>query len=992
MNERQGAGIMQKQIVWVSGVALAMLIMVPGLAFAQSGIAGVVRDASGAVLPGVTIEAASPVLIEKVRSSISGSDGTYTIQDLRPGVYSVTFSLAGFNTIKRDGIELPAAFTATVSVAMQVGAIEETITVTGSAPLVDTHNASSQVLFTTAMLETLPSNSRSPQSFAALTPGVRGASLSQAPGGVDDMAASAHGGAASDYTIDGMTTATINGMQGGSITFRVAQAYVSEIAVMTGGGTAESSYGNMITNVIPKEGGNTFSGSFYTEYTGSSLAASNLTDELRGFGFTPNSLTKTKQFLEISPAIGGRILRDKLWFFSSFKDYRIVTIRQSVYDNLTPRGMAYTPDLNRPAELKLTQTSRNTRLTWQAAAKHKFSAFVDNAPQIAWHRGRTLSAPEATNYSPYLPNIFMSGGWKSPITNQWLLEASIAHNASNYDQRRHIPETCLCSAPPVGYDVVSKFDSLTNIMWGASSTLGGGAESNLYGPNDSRLLQYQGSATYITGSHSLKFGLRRESGTILFGREPNGAQALTLRGPVPNSIRIYATPFRYINDIHPNMGLFVQDQWVHKRLTLTAGLRYDYFTMSSPETHLDAGPFVPVRDFAEATLVTWHDVNPRLGVSYDLFGDGKTAVKASFGRFVASQDGAGTRGLGRNNPVVRSVIEVDRTWTDNGNLSIDCDLSNPFLNGECLQISNLNFGQNNPNALVYDPKLTTGLRPYHYETTAQIQRQLAEGVSVTVGYYRRDFKNFTVNDNTFVTSADYSHYCVTAPPDSRLPDGGGYEICGLYDVSQAQFGRSQIVVRDANEFGKQTQTYNGIDITEQIRLKKGILITGGLSTDMQSNDSCFVVDSPGALRFCDAGTPLQQYYTFTGFVPLPFNTVIGAVYRDRPGPEISATRNYTNAQVLPSLLRNLSNGATGTVNVQLIEPGTMYGKRQRQLDLRMSKRIRMGRTRFTGNLDLSNILNGSAVTTQNNTYGTNWQVPSAIQFGRFAKLGIQFDF
>src|SRR4029450_6460957 len=183
---------------------------------------------------------------------------------------------------------------------MQVGAIEETITVTGSAPLVDTHNASSQVLFTKDVLETLPSNSRSPQSFAALTPGVRGASLSQAPGGVDDMAASAHGGAASDYTIDGLTTATINGMQGGSITFRVAQAYVAEIAVMTGGGTAESSYGKMITKVIPREGGNNFSGSFYAEYTGENLAASNLNDELRDFGFTEASLSKTLKFLDSS--------------------------------------------------------------------------------------------------------------------------------------------------------------------------------------------------------------------------------------------------------------------------------------------------------------------------------------------------------------------------------------------------------------------------------------------------------------------------------------------------------------------------------------------------------------------------------------------------------------------------------------------------------------------------------------------------------------------
>ena len=984
---------MGRLIVRVSVAAVAFLVLVPGVIFAQSGIAGVVRDTSGAVLPGVTVEAASPVLIEKIRTAVTGSDGTYTIPDLRPGAYSVTFSLPGFSTVKRDGIELPAAFTATVTVAMQVGAVEETITVTGAAPLVDTHNATSQVLFTTEMLETLPSNSRSPQSFAALTPGVRGASLSQAPGGVDDMGASAHGGAASDYTIDGLTTATINGMQGGSITFRVAQAYVSEIAVTTGGGTAESSYGNMITNVIPKEGGNSFSGSFYAEYTDKNFAASNLTDELREFGFTPNSLTRTQKFLEVSPALGGRIFRDKLWFFSSYKDYSVITIRQSIYDNLTPRGWAYTPDLSRPAELKLTQTSRNTRLTWQAAAKHKISAFVDNAPQIAWHRGRTLSSPEATNYSPYLPNIFFSLGWKSPITNRWLLEASLAHNSSNYDQRRHTPETCLCSAPPVGYDVISKFEANTNIMWGASSTLGGGAESNLYGPNDSRLLQFQGSSSFITGSHTFKVGMRRESGTILFGREPNGAQAYTLRDGVPNSIRMYATPFRYENHIHPNMGIYVQDQWVHKRLTLTGGVRYDYFTMSSPETHLDAGPFVPVRDFPKTTLVTWHDVNPRLGVSYDLFGDAKTAVKLSIGRFVASQDGAGTRGLGRNNPVVRSVIEVDRTWGDaDRDFGVDCDLNNLLQHAECGQVSNLNFGQNNPNALVYDPQLTTGLRPYHWETTAQIQRQLSEGMSVTVGYYRRNAANFTVNDNTFVAPNDFGHYCVTAPSDPRLPGGGGNQICGLYDVSPALFGRTQTVVRPAPEFGKQISVYNGVDITQTIRLKNGTMFTGGLSTDSEKVDTCFVVDSPGALRFCDSGTPLQQYYTFTGFVPLRWGMVVGGVYRDRPGPAISASYNVANAAIVPTLGRNLSNGVNGTVNVQLIEPGTMYGKRQRQLDMRLSKRIRIGRARITGNLDISNVFNTSAVTALNTTYGRNWQVPSAIQFGRFAKLGAQLDF
>ncbi len=226
-------------------------------------------------------------------------------------------------------------------------------------------------------------------------------------------------------TIDGMTTATINGMQGGSITFRVAQAYVAEIAVTTGGGTAESSYGNMITNVIPKEGGNIFSGSFYAEYTDEDFAASNLTDELRGYGFTSDSLSKTLKFLEISPAFGGRLLRDKLWFFTSYKDYEVVTIRQSIYDNMTPRGNMYTPDLTWPAELKLTQTSRNARLTWQAAPKHKFSVFVDNAPQIAWHRGRDAQLARSHQLQP-LSTEHLHDAWVEVTDQQSMADRGFA--------------------------------------------------------------------------------------------------------------------------------------------------------------------------------------------------------------------------------------------------------------------------------------------------------------------------------------------------------------------------------------------------------------------------------------------------------------------------------------------------------------------------------------------------------------------------------------
>jgi hypothetical protein len=601
-------------------------------------------------------------------------------------------------------------------------------------------------------------------------------------------------------------------------------------------------------------------------------------------------------------------------------------------------------------------------------------------------------SPEATNYSPYLPNIFVHLSWKSPLTNNWLLESSFARNSSNYDQRRQTPETCLCSAPPVSRDVIGKYEATTGIQWGAATTLGGRAESHLYGANDSRMSQVQASATRVTGSHNFKVGVQMINGEILFVRDPNQGRAYTLRNNLPNAVTLYATPYQLENFIKPSLSTYIQDQWVHKRLTLTGGLRHDYFKMTSPENSLGAGPFVPERFFPAETLGVWKDFNPRVGAAYDLFGDGKTAVKFSLGRFVSSQDGAPTRGLGRQNPAVRSILSASRTWDDrDGDFQVDCDLNNPFENGECLVLSNLSFGKANPNALSYDPKLTRGYRPYHWETTAQVQRQIRNRMSVTLGWYRRSFKNNNVNRNVEVPADQFDQYCVNAPADPRLPNGGGYQLCGLYDVRSAFRGINRTVVMDAEDFGEHSQTYNGIDLTQNTTIR-GMNFTGGVSIDRQSTKSCYIVNSPQDLLYCDDTRPFLPFYTFTAFVPLPFDMMTGAVYRDRPGPNITATYNVRNADLV-GLGRNLSAGATATVNVPLIQPGTLYGPRQHQLDLRISKRIRVGgRYRISGNLDIANVLNGSAASAYNNNYGPQWQNPTSIQLGRFYKVGAQLDF
>jgi Carboxypeptidase regulatory-like domain len=212
----------------------AFLVIVPAGMSAQtgnSGLAGVVRDASGGLLPGVTVEAASPALIEKVRTVVTGSDGSYRILDLRPGVYSVTFTLPGFKTVRREGIELPASFTATVSGDLEVGAVAETITVTGSAPLVDVQNTMSQRVMSKDVLDSIPVTSRTPQGFAALMPGVIGQGLGGTPGGKEDMSTGSHGASNREslYLIEGVSTGSAHGEGGTGNYYRMSQAYVQNL-------------------------------------------------------------------------------------------------------------------------------------------------------------------------------------------------------------------------------------------------------------------------------------------------------------------------------------------------------------------------------------------------------------------------------------------------------------------------------------------------------------------------------------------------------------------------------------------------------------------------------------------------------------------------------------------------------------------------------------------------------------------------------------------
>ncbi|HWW86921.1 MAG TPA: TonB-dependent receptor, partial [Vicinamibacterales bacterium] len=641
--------------------------LLPTLAWAQgtSGIAGLVRDSSGGVLPGVTVEAASPALIERVRTVTTDEKGEYKIVDLPGGIYSVSFSLTGFATVKREGLELTANFTANVTAELRVGGIEETVLVSGQTPIVDVQTTAEHKVVSGDLLYSLPLT-KEMGGFAKVTVGATIAATAQDVGGnIDPMNGYTliHGGHYQDNRalLDGMQ---FNGEgQGRGFYFNPAAA--SEVSVQLGGQTAEFENGGVQANLVPKDGGNKFSGLFSFNGSNHSLISNNLTPDLEARGL--HAVNTTDRTYDGSAAIGGPVRQDRLWFFASFRTFGYKNLMASDYYNLTQNTPFYTPDTSNPAPQQQDNVSGGVRLTYQVAAKDKINFSYDIQHTNLCLGCSPLVAPEATYITHYAnPNYLLQAKWTHLANTKLLWELADSTLIFNW------PNTRASNAPGV-----SILNGNTGFRYNAplASSLGErvASESN-----------QRGSVSYVTGTHAFKVGFTTQEAWHHAwyddgGPAPGigaGLVSYTFFNGLPSSITEYAEPVTFSERLKVNLGLYAQDQWTMKRLTLNMGLRFDYFNAFVPPQDLAAGPFVPARHYDQVDCVPcWKDINPRLAAAYDLFGNGKTALKFNVGRFVQADIYTEARA---NNPVTRAILSATRTWTDlNGNFTPDCNLANP---------------------------------------------------------------------------------------------------------------------------------------------------------------------------------------------------------------------------------------------------------------------------------------------------------------------------
>jgi len=1065
--------------------ALAGLLLLPSVVFAQATIAGVVRDASAAVLPGVTVEASSAALIEKTRTAVSDGTGQYRVTNLPPGTYALTFSLQGFTTVKREGVAVTGSGVIAVNVDLRVGDLTETITVTGASPIVDTQSVRREVVLNNETLSTLPAT-RGYGSALATVPslnigGVAGAGATSAPTTPQMMFFTAHGGASGEGRVmtNGLTVAAPFGGGGVSdVTYDTANA--AEMQVLISGGLGEAETGGPSINIVPKSGGNAFQGSAFYSTSGDWATSNNLNDELRSFGITQPPTLRTNW--DASFSLGGPIKKDRLWFFANVRGWANASVVNGINANRFA-GDASHWDYAADTSIESRQTEGRKiyagRLTAQITPKNRVTVSHDYQRRCGgsslredgdgcrqagsdWiASGRTFGAdtvsPEAFPGYHDFPYNTTQVTYSAPLSRRTLIEAGYSRFAYGYARFGMAAPDGLMDLVPVTEQ--SSIYGRTNFSYrGVFDPLDFG-----FNDNDALNSSWRASMAYVTGAHSIKAGY---SGTFIEvhnGRVPNETQlryTFNSNAPVsaacpaggaprlcPVSVSYFLSPRWDQHDRTQTLGLYAQDQWTIGRLTLQGGIRFDRARSWAPAdgngtTETSRFNPSPISFDRTVSVRGYNDITPRFGVAYDLFGNGKTALKINGGKYLEAATGDVI--YSSNNPAARIITRIGsgpapaRGWTDgNRNFAVDCDLLSPALQDNlaaggdlCAAVGGvgLNFGNANPNTTTINQEILGGwgVRPYDWQFGASVQHELLPRVSVEAAYNRRWWGNFFVTDNVLTTAADYETYSIPIPQHENLPGGG--ELAPFVAITAAANARgAQNYMTSERDYGDaRTAYWHGVDFTATARLAFGLNLQGGTSTGRAVRDNCDITralpELLGTARVDSCDVTEKWSTSFRGLASYTVPKIDVLVSASMRSLEVagggavatsglslaanyvvpntctatSAAGCYSIQQALGRLPANAL--ATGTTTVNLLNPGQLYAlERTNLVDMRFAKILRFGGRRTDVGIDLYNLFNSNVTTAYQQTYeqvtsGAAWLRPTAIASPRQARFHVTFNF
>ena len=756
--------------------------------------------------------------------------------------------------------------------------------------------------------------------------------------------------------------------------------------------------------------------------TNENLQWSNFGSEVAARGLNEKQVRGLKKTWDVGAGVGGAILRDKLWFYTAHRWWGTQPYTSLSFPNLAPRlsyGAAdYQPDFDNPTVQDNHTRSNSLRLTWQASERHKLTASYDRQAHCLCQFWATFGVVDYLASMDYnYDNINNTQAtWTFPASSRLLFEAGASFTrpaGSSTQQPEGLPSD-------IGVRIFSPSFINVNAQVFSPST------PALYGTNNNfPNLSTKASMSYVTGSHNLKVGMNTRH---LEENHPrsliNNALGYDFSSPnVPLQINQFGTPRNSFQEANI-LGLFAQDQWTIDRLTLNLGVRYDHLNgFVPPQTHPESR-FVPSFSIDRIDDVPdYHDVNVRLGGAYDLFGDGRTAVKANVGRYV---NAIGTNLAQVNNPMEAIILSSSRLWKDaNGDLEPNCNLDNFGANGECGAIINPEFGKPIPTTTANEEVLTGwNSRRANWQTSVAVQREVTEHLSVEVAWFRRSNINFQVIDNLNIGPEHFSEFSITAPVDANLGAVSGTTLNGLYTITPegARLGTNNLISQ-ASDYGKAIEIFNGLDISFQGRFENGINIGGGMATGAVEINECYVVDNPTQARpgYCNYapswgdGTQVK----FNGLVPLPYDVDFSFVFQSLPG--VIQRANYragadpaeraaieaqighemvTGFEEIPLFPSGIGfyeeqpSASLPYLGFTFLDNSTRYEPQLYQLDLRLTKSLTIAGGRIRLDFDIFNVFNENAITRNLDDYSTGgrYPTPTGVMNGRLIKFGTTMSF
>ena len=962
-------------------IALLVAMFTASAANAQvqtGSITGTITDSSGALLPGVTVTLTGEKLIGGAATQVSDATGSYRFDRLPPGAYVVKFELQGFKTVTRDDIRVSAAFVATVNARLEIGSVQESITVTGESPTVDTKSNLQQTVMTQEVLEGVPSG-RDPWSVAKIIPGVQVATYDV--GGTQSFqqsSLSSHGSSTNDvsYNIDG---ATVNwpGGGGGATMLYYDQGMFEEVNYMTSAIPAEIMVGGVSINMVTKDAGNKWRGDARYSFSSGCLEQPTAAGQRAKVGCLENDNVQngiddgtlpstflgnpTKTMWDFNLAGGGAIVKDRLWVNGS--------IRRWIVDKLVAARNSNGTQAIDDNTLK----NYSGKAVYSASSNQKGTFSYNWNNKIRGHRrDGSFQAPDIASLVQTNPASATQAKYTG-IRNRLVYESSFSfmNGRTNYFYQ---PDT-LPTAVRMEDATLNKSDFA--------------AQRHEEQPNSR--LQFDNTISYTAsgmgGDHLLKTGaqfarLYYESQYDVL----NNLYLLYSNGRA-TSVREYNTPTTSKN-LDRVLGVFVQDAWsVGRKLTLNLGVRFDHNTGVLPEQSNPQRQFVGPQSLTESTPISQNRFVWRTGASYDPLGDGHTAVKASYNRYGLQ---VGIDRVTNVNPF--SAAFQTCPWTDPNNDGI-AQLSE-IQQAQCGGFSQLNLRYAKPNGFDW---------PYSDEVTAGVERQVMRDMRVGAMFYYRTNRKQIALRNVAVPSSAYTPFTIT------VPNGPGGTLANpkpttatVYNL-KSEFNGVQDNVIDNQPY--LDTDYKGIEFTAQKRFSSrwqmtaGLTIgknTGGLNpttannTSGQSLGNGNDLNDPNFTAFPNGivGNDSDVAFRLSGSYQTPGDfTIAGSLISNAGYPYIS-TYSVTRAAAA-AVGVNLTRSSQ---NVFLSQRGDERLPTMTLADISISRTFRFGTRRIVPRFDIFNLMNANTADSIANGVGGTYLVPQTIVAPRIMKLGFAINF